>query len=247
MNRVIQAVLFDLGDTLMYSPDPWPPVFERAGRMLTHVLISNGARLDGESFHLKFLKALEEYYAERERNLRETSTLTILQHLLIENDQANFPVSTLRTALDEFYAITQQNWHLELDTIPMLEKLHNSGFHIGLISNAGDDRDVRQQVKNFGIEPYFDFILTSAACGYRKPHPYIFGLALNQWGYLPDEVAMVGDRLDADMGGAKLLGIYTIWIKRRTKNISPAPSLPDATVDELAQIAPLLINLPLHG
>ena len=246
MNRLIQAVLFDLGDTLMYSPDLWPPVFERAGQTLTQVLISNGVQVNRENFHVIFLEALEKYYAERERNLQETSTLTILQNLLAEKDQFNIPIGMLREALDEFYAITQQNWHLELDTFPVLEKLHNSGFHLGLISNAGDDRDVRQQVKNFGIEPYFDFILTSAACGYRKPHPYIFGLALDQWGYLPDEVAMVGDRLDADVGGARPLGIYAIWIKRRAKKLTPVSILPDATVENLVDIPPLLINLPFR-
>ncbi len=244
MNRVIQAVLFDLGDTLMYSPDPWPPVFERAGQTLANVLVSHGARLNQDDFYKTFLKALDEYYTERDRNLRETNTLTILRNLLLEKGQHNIPTGVLREALDEFYAVTQQNWHLELDAIPALERLHHSGFHLGIISNAGDDRDVRQQVKNFGIEPYFDFILTSAACGYRKPHPYIFGLALEQWGYLPDEVAMVGDRLDADIRGARPLGIYTIWIKRRAKKLSPISVIPDAVVENLGDIPSLIINLP---
>ena len=62
----------------------------------------------------------------------------------------------------------------------------------------------------------------------------------------PDEVAMVGDRLDADVGGARPLGIYAIWIKRRAKKLTPVSILPDATVENLVDIPPLLINLPFR-
>ena len=243
MNRIIQAVLFDLGDTLMYSPDPWPPVFERAGHKLSFVLCSNEVSINYETFHHDFLQRLDKYYAERDRNLIETTTLTVLQELLAEKGQLNVPEKLLRLALDQFYAITQQNWTLESDTIPTLTNLQNSGFHLGLVSNAGDEHDVMQQVEKFGIRGYFDFILTSAGCGYRKPHPHIFGLALEQWGYLPDEIAMVGDRLDADIGGARPLGIYSIWNKRRAKKLTSETARPDATVESLSEIPSLIINL----
>ncbi|MCX6080028.1 MAG: HAD family hydrolase [Chloroflexi bacterium] len=243
MKRIIQAILFDLGDTLMYSPDPWAPVFEHAGHKLSFVLCSNGLQIDCETFHLDFLQRLDQYYADRDRNLIETTTMTVLQELLTEKGHPGVPEKLLRIALDEFYAATQQNWHLENDAIATLVTLQNSGFHLGLVSNAGDERDVLQQVDKFGIRPYFDFILTSAACGYRKPHPHIFGLALDQWGYLPDEIAMVGDRLDADISGARPLGIYTIWIKRRAKKLFSANAAPDATIESLSEIPPLVINL----
>jgi FMN phosphatase YigB (HAD superfamily) len=67
-------------------------------------------------------------------------------------------------------------------------------------------------------------------------------LALSHWGYLPDEIAMVGDRLDADVGGARPLGIYTIWIKRRVKDVDPSPTSPTATVQTLSEIPPLLLE-----
>lgn len=242
MNR-IQAVLFDLGDTLMYSPDPWPPVLEHAGRKLSNVLCASGIDVDCDTFPVNFLQRLDNYYTERERNLVETTTLAVLQELLAEKGQRNLPENLLRMALDEFYAVTQHNWRLEVDAAATLVTLQDSGFHLGLVSNAGDDRDVLQQVDKFGIGQYFDFILTSAACGYRKPHPRIFGMALAQWRYMPDEVAMVGDRLDADVGGARPLGIYTIWINRRAKILFPISAAPDATVESLSEIPPLLINL----
>ena len=58
-----------------------------------------------------------------------------------------------------------------------------------------------------------------------------------------DEIAMVGDRLDADIGGARLLGIYSIWIKRRAKLLGPPPYHPDAVVETLGEIPPLLYKI----
>lgn len=240
MPRLLQAVLFDLGDTLMYSSAPWPPVFERAGQALADSLLGSGVPVDETTFGIDFQARLEEYYAERERNLSEASTLVVLKRLLEEKGCPAVPETTLRAALDAFYTITQQNWRLEDDAAPTLAALQANGYRLGLVSNAGDSRDVMQLVEKFGLAPYFDFVLTSAACSYRKPHPRIFEMALAHWGYMPDQAAMVGDRLDADVGGARPLGMFTIWIKRRARPQPAIRAVPDAVVNRLDEIPPLL-------
>ncbi len=243
MPRFLQAVLFDLGDTLMYSPNPWPSIFERAGWALADSLRVSGVPIDRASFGVEFREKLDEYYNERDRNLFELSTTTVLGQLLAEKGHTGAPETILRAALDNFYAITQQNWLLEPDAADMLARLQSAGYRLGLVSNAGDTRDVFQLVEKFDIEQYFDFVLTSAACSYRKPHPRIFELALAHWGYMPDQAAMVGDRLDADIRGSKMLGMFAIWIKRRARNQPPTPTPPDAVVETLSAIPPLLDSL----
>ncbi len=74
MPRFLQAVLFDLGDTLMYSANAWPPVFERAGQALARSLCLNGLPLNCETFGAEFRQKLEEYYVDRDRHLFELST-----------------------------------------------------------------------------------------------------------------------------------------------------------------------------
>lgn len=243
MPHLLQAILFDLGDTLMYSPKPWPPIFERASRALADSLYANGLSIDCASFGTEFREKLDEYYAERDRHLFELSTTTVLGQLLAAKGHPGVPETILRAALDDFYAITQQNWLLEPDAAAALAELQSAGYRLGLVSNAGDTRDVFQLVEKFDIEQYFDFVLTSAACSYRKPHPRIFELALAHWGYMPDQAAMVGDRLDADVGGSKMLGMFAIWIKRRARNQTSALTLPDAVVETLSAIPPLLDSL----
>jgi HAD superfamily hydrolase (TIGR01662 family) len=242
MNQTIRAILFDLGDTLMHSIAPWPPVYERASRNLARALCKSDIQIDIETFHIEFCERLDQYYVDRERNLVETSTMTLLKELLAEKGYKDVSSALLRAGLDEFYSITQQNWLLEDDAIPTLKTLKEQDYRIGLVSNAGDNRDVFQLVEKFDIEPFFDFILTSAACGYRKPHPRIFEMAITHWGYLPDEIAMVGDRLDADISGARPLGIFTIWIRRRTKMHIWPNANPHITVDTLEEIPQMLIQ-----
>lgn len=240
---MIRAILFDLGDTLMYSPAPWPPFKARATRALSDTLCAAGLSIDCDTFDGDFQQQLDKYYAERDRSLAEPTVMTILRDLLIEQGELEPPEQQLRVALDKFYAITQENWKLEDDADATLKTLQTAGFRLGLISNAGDERDVTQLVAKFGIGSYFDFIVTSAACGYRKPHPYIFSVALSRWGCLPDEIVMVGDRLDADIGGAKPLGIYTVLVKRRARKLLADALTPNASVESLAELPALIGRL----
>jgi putative hydrolase of the HAD superfamily len=119
---------------------------------------------------------------------------------------------------------------------------------LGLISNAGDDQDVQQLARRFGITQYFDFILTSAACSYRKPHKRIFEIALSNWYFLPSEAVMVGDNLDADIRGAQSVGLFAIWISRRAgeRTEDQLSIRPDATVSALSELPALLDRLQVQ-
>lgn len=233
MSRFIRAILFDLGGTLMYSRGPWPPIEARADLMFAENLRSSGLDIDPSEFALLFRKRLKEYYVRREEDLFETTYRSVALELLQEEGYANITEPVLQSALDALYSVTQANWELESDAIPMLKNLESSGYRLGLVSNAGDNKDVFQLAERFRIEPYFDFILTSAACSYRKPHPRIFELALAHWNIPASESAMVGDTLDADILGAQRAGLFTIWITRRATpkaedllRIKPDLSLP---------------------
>jgi putative hydrolase of the HAD superfamily len=244
MNTLIRAVLFDLGGTLMYSRDPWEPILERGYQALADSFCEQGFDLDCTELPRIVRYHLDRYFARRDEDLFETTYLTVLRELLAEKGYPNTDLKTIRRALDAFYAHTQSNWILEQDTLLTLRTLEAGGYHIGLVSNAGDNQDVFQLVERFEIEPFFDFILTSASCSYRKPHPRIFELALAHWNILPREIAMVGDSLEADIRGAQTLGIFGIWISRRvSKTATRLKVQPDAEIQTLHELPSLLSHL----
>jgi HAD superfamily hydrolase (TIGR01662 family) len=253
----ITTVLFDLGSTLLYSKDPWPPIFERADRALVEALQHGGIVMNSASFYADFDTFLDNYYTQRGTGTVEITTFTSLTELLAQKGFRNVPGAVIREALDAMYAVTQQNWVLEDDAIPTLDMLRERGYRLGMISNTSDDKNVQQLVDRWGLRPYFEFIVTSAGCGIRKPDERIFRLALDHFEVPPEATAMVGDTLEADILGANQIGIHSIWITRRVE--SPdfearplreridhstayrSESLrPDATISRLNEIPSLL-------
>jgi len=217
----------------MHAHGDWLPVFSRADQALTKTLLEHDIKLDAKIFRAR----LREYYNQRDKDFQETSYHFVLQELLKELGHAEVAEPVIRSALDAMFAITQSNWILEEDTPQTIQQLKSQNYKLGIFSNAGDDKDVQTLVENFGIRPYFDFVLTSAACYYRKPHARAFEIALAQWNISPEESAMVGDSLEADIFGANNLGMQSIWIKRRAQ----------FTADEELRIQPTFDLGDLNG
>jgi len=243
----LRAVIFDLGGTLMYERDSWHEVTAQGDEALTRYLINQGLELNLSTFPVEFRRRLGEYFSQREKDLLETTYTYVLLELLNDKGYSNLPDEVVRKALDNLFAVTQTNWILEEDALSTLRRLERDGYRMGLISNAGDDQDVHQLIRRFEISAYFDFILTSAQCSYRKPHPRIFELAIANWYFLPSETVMVGDNLDADIRGAKSAGLYGIWISRRAGSSSEdQPRFePDASISTLSELPSLLDRLQI--
>jgi HAD superfamily hydrolase (TIGR01509 family) len=244
----LRAVLFDLGGTLMYERASWQSVTARADEALTNYLRAEGLELNLSTFPREFRNRLSKYFKQREKDLLETTYSFVLRDVLKDKGYGNVPESMLRNGLDQLFAVTQTNWLLEADTLPTLQKLEMDGYRMGLISNAGDDQDVQQLARRFGIARYFDFIVTSAACSYRKPHRRIFELALSNWYFLPSEAVMVGDNLDADVRGAQSVGLFTVWISRRAGERTEDQRFiqPDASLASLSELPAFLDRLQVQ-
>lgn len=243
----IRHILFDLGGTLMHSRGDWAPIFERADHALASKLREHNIELDTKIFRAR----LHEYYEQRDKDFQETTYHFVLRELLKDLGYAEVAEPVLRSALDAMYSITQTNWILEDDAVAAIQKLKSKKYNLGIFSNAGDDKDVQELIESFGIRPYFDFVLTSAACYYRKPYPRAFEIALAQWSIPPEDAIMIGDSLVADIRGAKNLNMKTIWITRRAKNNADEELRiqPDFSLPSLNQLLPTLerIDLTRHA
>ncbi|MCA2001446.1 MAG: HAD family hydrolase [Chloroflexi bacterium] len=241
MSALIRHILFDLGGTLMRARGDWLPIFERSDRALTGFLRDYRIELDAKTFRAR----LRQYYAQRDQDFQETTYHFVLRELLKDLGYGEIVESVIRAALDAMFAVTQSNWELEEDALETILRLKSQNYRLGIFSNAGDDKDVQEQVKGFGIHPYFDFVLTSAACFYRKPHARAFEIALARWNITPEEAAMVGDSLRADIFGANNLGMKSIWIKRRAEFTEDEARRiqPDFSVDGLDEILSILGRL----
>jgi len=241
------AIIFDLGSTLIYFDADWSEVMYRASQVLYRQLDQAGLELDQKLFLREYHQAVEAYYQERESEFVEHTTYFILRNLLAEWGYPEVPDRILRQALKAMYAVSQSHWIPELDAVPTLAALKAMGYRLGLISNAADDADVQTLVDKAKVRTFFDKILTSAEEGIRKPNPRIFQKLLDFWNLPAERVAMVGDTLGADILGAKNAGIFSIWITRRAgtpANHAHADTIhPDETITTLDELPGLLKKL----
>ncbi len=119
-----------------------------------------------------------------------------------------------------------------------LGSLKRAGYKVGLVSNTGRTwgRFLRPIQDDLGIGRYFDDRVFSDEIGVRKPEPGIFEAALEHLGLRPEEVAHVGDDLEADVAGSKGLGLRAVWfdIGRDSEHAVHDPSAPGTATPDAA-------------
>ena len=177
---MLDAVLFDWGDTLMQWA--WDPQLLDAG-------------------HAAGLRALgREPAPGLTARFRETALPRLLRpETLEEVDYAAVVREALAGAgivvddeeLARFLAAEHSAWQparmLASTTHALLDALRESGLRLGLVSNAIDPpwllhRDLEQ----LGVAERLDVALFSSEVGWRKPHPAMFERALGELGVDPD-------------------------------------------------------------
>lgn len=87
-----------------------------------------------------------------------------------------------------------------------------SGIRVAAITNTVfSSACVVKELARHGLRGYFEFVLSSADIGLKKPHPDVFITALNTLGVKAQESIYIGDTLKADIEGSAAVGITPIW------------------------------------
>jgi len=97
------------------------------------------------------------------------------------------------------------------DAATALERLSNQ---VPLVLVANQGLHARALLEQAGLGRYFQTLLLSAELGVSKPDPAIFRRGLAALDASPDRVAMIGDRLDFDIGPARQLGLLALRVRR---------------------------------
>ncbi len=164
-------VIFDLGSTLIHLDGDWPTVFAEANQALRASLEDLGVGHFSDEFTQDFRSRIDAHHDQRELDYLESPTTAILAETLTAAGYADVPPDILQAAVDAMYRVSQAYWQLEEDAEAALQELQEMGCRLGIFSNAGDDNDVQKLVQINGLRDYFDYVLSSAGVGLRKPAP----------------------------------------------------------------------------
>ena len=127
--------------------------------------------------------------------------------------------------------------YLDENTEKLLRSLHGK-YKLGIISNFAIPECVDKLLKNHDLDKLLDLIVVSGAVNKRKPSPEVFKSALKFLGVSASETVFVGDTLDADIEGAKAVGMKTVYIQRRIEKARKVR--PDQTIKSLSELPKVL-------
>jgi len=132
--------------------------------------------------------------------------------------------------------------HVIEGVLEVLEAIKKEGYMIGMIAN-GDSVSIRNVIEATGLQDYFDVIVISEEVGIAKPYQKIFEVALAKLGVKPENAAMVGNKIDADILGANRAGMKSVWFRWNTRysnTIDSSQEKPDFTINSLSELPGLL-------
>lgn len=130
------------------------------------------------------------------------------------------------------------------DTISVLEELRDRGYKIGLLTNSFLPMWMRdRELEAFDLLSYFDARVTAADVGFVKPHPNIYYALLDMMQITPDRAVFVGDRPKNDIAGANAVGLISVLMDPPHLERELSGVVPDYTITCLSDLLPILENL----
>jgi putative hydrolase of the HAD superfamily len=204
---VLNAVLFDWGDTLMRWE--WSDELVEEGHRAGLEAIGRSDLAAEGLVTARFREVYEPKFAEP-GTLEELEYPGLVRELL-----AHFGVQPTDQQLDAYLDAEHTAWgaarQLDATTHALLESLRSRGLKLGVVSNAFDPGPLlHRDLADAGVAERIDFAVFSSELGIRKPHPGIFEHALKALDVIAADALFVGDRLYEDVRGASEAGMTTV-------------------------------------
>jgi len=129
-----------------------------------------------------------------------------------------FPLEIIDSLAEAYIDFLPLNNHLFPGTVELLDYLKPK-YKLHIITNGFEEVQTLK-LRNSNIENYFQTVTNSERVGVKKPNPLIFHFALNQANSTPEKSVMIGDNLEADIYGAKAVGMHTLLFSQNQHNDS---------------------------
>lgn len=205
------AVFFDAGMTLLMPTVPVADAYLSGARRI-------GVEIDRDRFvarHAEAWKDLNDRYRSAHADLSTSDELERRAWFEFTRDVAgSFPELLPRHAawLSELEAWfdSPAAWRPAEGAKRIVRTLRRRGVVCGVLSNW--HTALHGILRGLDLHGEFDFVLTSAEAGKKKPHREIFAQAVARAGRPADRIAHVGDSWNDDVHGARNAGLTPIYL-----------------------------------
>lgn len=200
-------LLFDLDHTL------WD--FEKnSNETLSQLFYEYGLdlllKVDLNTFLIRFKENNYKVWKEYESGkidksiLRQKRFNDTLLSFRIQNNQLAQNIS------EKYLSIAPYKTNLIPFAKELLDNIYTK-YEMIIITNGFEDVQ-KIKMEQTGLNKYFKKIISSDTCGYKKPEPSIFKLALNNLNGTRKESLMIGDSYHSDIWGAMQFGIDQAYL-----------------------------------
>jgi len=235
--KLPNAVLFDTDNTL-YPYDVAHDAAQNAMRTKAVTTLSISPNQFDDAFHIarsQIKKDLQQTASSHSRLLYIQRMLELLglgSQILLALDLEQTYWRTFLSKAELFEGVKE-----------LLDDLRLLGVSTAIVTDLTAQIQFRKIIY-FGLEHYFDFIVTSEEAGFDKPHNAPFQLALEKMKPKGNIIWMVGDNAQTDIVGAKRsIQAVTIQKVHHGVKVGEDDAQPDATFSQFSELRKLLNSL----
>ena len=147
--------------------------------------------------------------------------------------------SSVSQAIDVYLASYPEMLILEPRARALLEDLREAGVPTAIVTNGGTTMQ-NSKIDGSGLRGLVDAVVISEEAGVAKPDPRIFEGAVAAIGAVTEESLFVGDNPEADILGAKGVGIRSAWL-HRGREWEYADQHPDYILDDVSGVRAIVL------
>lgn len=256
--ETIRGFLVDIDGVLVTEDHPLPGAVEALNFLCRHqipfLLLTNTTRksrfsLQNNLQHLGFRVNMDQIYTAplaAARWLKAQKAKTV--YLFLRGDAyREFRDFKITTASPQYLVIGDIGEDLSFEGLNNAFRMVMNGARmVALQKNRYWQRADGLTIDAGPIVSALEFATGKKARLIGKPSPDFFRQALEQLELSPDQVAVIGDDIDADIAGARKAGLFSILVKTgkyRDAALKRSRVRPDLIIDSIAQLPSLLEKL----
>ena len=213
---MIQGVIFDM-DGLMFDTEPvwgacWAPVLEKFGLEVPEGMVAGVRGCAGDTMHAALRRFLGDDAPVEQIWIDEKELV---------HERINTEGVPKKPGLDD-----------------LLEYLHDCGIPLAVASSS-TKAAIHANLRNGGIEKYFDVLLSGESLGRGKPDPLIFYETAKVLGTDPARTLVLEDSFNGVEAGYRG-GFITVMIPDLAQPTEEVRKMATAVVDDLGKVIDLL-------
>ena len=236
-SRLPDAILFDTDNTLY----PYDPAHAAAQQAVREKVV-NTFSIKPEDFDKAFKEARQQVKERLKNTASSHSRLLYLQRML----EIMGLGSQVLLALDfeqTYWRTFLSNAVLFDEVKDLLDDLRLLGIPTAVVTDLTAQIQFRKVVY-FGLDHYFDYIVTSEEAGFDKPHEAPFHIALEKMRPKGDCIWMIGDNSVNDIRGAReKINAVTLQKIHEGTVVGTGENAPDAYFNEFSELRRLIARL----